>query len=86
MEKLEKFGSFTPLGRPGQPAELGSIYVPPKRVTQQAKSTGRPADRDSHSSLARLYGERRADGYPFSFGDFILCGWVPPFAAEASSA
>jgi NAD(P)-dependent dehydrogenase (short-subunit alcohol dehydrogenase family) len=27
MEKLEKFGSYTPLGRPGQPAELGSIYV-----------------------------------------------------------
>ena len=27
MEKLEKFGGLTPLGRPGQPAELGSIYV-----------------------------------------------------------
>lgn len=27
MEKLEKFGGMTPLGRPGQPAELGSIYV-----------------------------------------------------------
>jgi NAD(P)-dependent dehydrogenase (short-subunit alcohol dehydrogenase family) len=27
MEKLEKFGGRTPLGRPGQPAELGSIYV-----------------------------------------------------------
>jgi NAD(P)-dependent dehydrogenase (short-subunit alcohol dehydrogenase family) len=27
MEKLEQFGSHTPLGRPGQPAELGSIYV-----------------------------------------------------------
>ncbi|WP_338830627.1 SDR family oxidoreductase [Bradyrhizobium sp. 27S5] len=27
MEKLEKFGGHTPLGRPGQPAELGSIYV-----------------------------------------------------------
>jgi NAD(P)-dependent dehydrogenase (short-subunit alcohol dehydrogenase family) len=27
MQKLEKFGSQTPLGRPGQPAELGSIYV-----------------------------------------------------------
>jgi NAD(P)-dependent dehydrogenase (short-subunit alcohol dehydrogenase family) len=27
MEKLEKFGTQTPLGRPGQPAELGSIYV-----------------------------------------------------------
>ena len=27
MEKLEKFGSQAPLGRPGQPAELASIYV-----------------------------------------------------------
>jgi NAD(P)-dependent dehydrogenase (short-subunit alcohol dehydrogenase family) len=27
MEKLEKFGSQTSFGRPGQPAELASIYV-----------------------------------------------------------
>jgi NAD(P)-dependent dehydrogenase (short-subunit alcohol dehydrogenase family) len=27
MEKLEKFGGMTPLGRPGQPAELASLYV-----------------------------------------------------------
>jgi NAD(P)-dependent dehydrogenase (short-subunit alcohol dehydrogenase family) len=27
QEKVEKFGGQTPLGRPGQPAELGSIYV-----------------------------------------------------------
>lgn len=27
MEKLEKFGGGTPLGRPGQPVELASIYV-----------------------------------------------------------
>ena len=27
QEKLQTFGSNTPLGRPGQPAELGSIYV-----------------------------------------------------------
>jgi NAD(P)-dependent dehydrogenase (short-subunit alcohol dehydrogenase family) len=27
MEKLEEFGGHTSLGRPGQPAELGSIYV-----------------------------------------------------------
>jgi NAD(P)-dependent dehydrogenase (short-subunit alcohol dehydrogenase family) len=27
MEKLEKFGARTPMGRPGQPAELASIYV-----------------------------------------------------------
>jgi len=27
MEKLQKFGGQTPLGRPGQPAELAGIYV-----------------------------------------------------------
>jgi NAD(P)-dependent dehydrogenase (short-subunit alcohol dehydrogenase family) len=27
QEKLQHFGQQTPLGRPGQPAELGSIYV-----------------------------------------------------------
>ena len=27
MEKVKKFGGDTPLGRPGQPAELASIYV-----------------------------------------------------------
>ena len=27
QEKVEKFGDQTPMGRPGQPAELGSIYV-----------------------------------------------------------
>jgi NAD(P)-dependent dehydrogenase (short-subunit alcohol dehydrogenase family) len=27
QEKLKKFGGTTPLGRPGQPAELASIYV-----------------------------------------------------------
>jgi NAD(P)-dependent dehydrogenase (short-subunit alcohol dehydrogenase family) len=27
QEKLQNFGKTTPLGRPGQPAELGSIYV-----------------------------------------------------------
>jgi hypothetical protein len=27
QEKVEKFGGQTPLGRPGQAAELGAIYV-----------------------------------------------------------
>ena len=27
QEKLQKFGGMTALGRPGQPAELASIYV-----------------------------------------------------------
>jgi NAD(P)-dependent dehydrogenase (short-subunit alcohol dehydrogenase family) len=26
-EKVESFGAQTPLGRPGQPAELGPVYV-----------------------------------------------------------
>jgi len=31
MEKLKQFGSQTPMGRPGQPTELASIYVPTRR-------------------------------------------------------
>jgi hypothetical protein len=27
QDKLEKFGANVPLGRPGQPAELASVYV-----------------------------------------------------------
>jgi NAD(P)-dependent dehydrogenase (short-subunit alcohol dehydrogenase family) len=27
MEKLVKFGAATPLGRPGQPAEIAGLYV-----------------------------------------------------------
>jgi NAD(P)-dependent dehydrogenase (short-subunit alcohol dehydrogenase family) len=27
QEKLEKFGGDTPLGRPGQPAEIATVYV-----------------------------------------------------------
>ncbi|MFD2146061.1 SDR family oxidoreductase [Mucilaginibacter antarcticus] len=27
MEKLKQFGAQTPMGRPGQPVELASIYV-----------------------------------------------------------
>jgi len=27
QEKLQKFGSDTPIGRPGQPAELAHVYV-----------------------------------------------------------
>jgi NAD(P)-dependent dehydrogenase (short-subunit alcohol dehydrogenase family) len=27
QEKLKKFGSMTPMGRPGQPVELAGIYV-----------------------------------------------------------
>ena len=34
QEKLQKFGGTTPLGRPGQPAELASIYVQLAAVTR----------------------------------------------------
>jgi NAD(P)-dependent dehydrogenase (short-subunit alcohol dehydrogenase family) len=51
MEKLEKFGSQTPLGRPGQPAELGSIYV------QLAAS-------DASYANGQVYGAAGGDGQP----------------------
>jgi NAD(P)-dependent dehydrogenase (short-subunit alcohol dehydrogenase family) len=51
MEKLEKFGSQTPLGRPGQPAELGSIYV-------------QLAARDASYANGQVYGASGGDGQP----------------------
>lgn len=51
MEKLEKFGGHTPLGRPGQPAELGSIYV------QLAAS-------DASFANGQVYGAAGGDGQP----------------------
>jgi NAD(P)-dependent dehydrogenase (short-subunit alcohol dehydrogenase family) len=51
MEKLEKFGGQTPLGRPGQPAELGSIYV------QLAANDGSYAN-------GQIYGASGGDGQP----------------------
>jgi NAD(P)-dependent dehydrogenase (short-subunit alcohol dehydrogenase family) len=51
MEKLEKFGGQTPLGRPGQPAELGSIYV------QLAAS-------DASFANGQIYGSSGGDGQP----------------------
>ncbi len=51
MEKLEKFGGDTPLGRPGQPAELASIYV------QLAAS-------DASYATGQIYGEAGGDGQP----------------------
>ncbi len=36
MEKLEQFGGKTPMGRPGQPAELASIYVQLARTRRRA--------------------------------------------------
>jgi NAD(P)-dependent dehydrogenase (short-subunit alcohol dehydrogenase family) len=51
QEKLEKFGGQTPLGRPGQPAELGSIYV------QLAAS-------DASYATGQIYGAAGGGGQP----------------------
>ncbi len=51
MEKLEKFGSQAPLGRPGQPAELASIYV------QLAAS-------DASYATGQVYGSSGGAGQP----------------------
>ncbi|MFA4867903.1 MAG: SDR family oxidoreductase [Pedobacter sp.] len=51
MEKLKNFGGDTPLGRPGQPAELCSIYV------QLAAS-------DSSYTTGQVYGVAGGDGQP----------------------
>lgn len=51
MEKLEKFGSMTPLGRPGQPVELGSIYV-------------QLAAADASYATGQVYGSAGGSGQP----------------------
>jgi NAD(P)-dependent dehydrogenase (short-subunit alcohol dehydrogenase family) len=51
MEKLEKFGSMTPLGRAGQPAELGSIYV-------------QLAAADASYATGQVYGSAGGSGQP----------------------
>ena len=51
MEKLEQFGSHTPLGRPGQPAELGSIYV-------------QLAAEDGSFATGQVYGSAGGSGQP----------------------
>jgi len=51
QEKLEKFGGQTPLGRPGQPAELASIYV------QLAAS-------DASYATGQIYGASGGGGQP----------------------
>jgi NAD(P)-dependent dehydrogenase (short-subunit alcohol dehydrogenase family) len=51
MEKLEKFGSQTSLGRPGQPAELGSIYV-------------QLAAADASFATGQVYGAAGGSGQP----------------------
>ncbi|HEX4343202.1 MAG TPA: SDR family oxidoreductase [Verrucomicrobiae bacterium] len=51
QEKLKSFGEKTPLGRPGQPAELASIYV------QLAAS-------DASYATGQIYGAAGGDGQP----------------------
>lgn len=51
MDKLQQFGASTPLGRPGQPAELGSIYV------QLAAS-------DASYANGQVYGAAGGSGQP----------------------
>ncbi|MHC2252746.1 NAD(P)-dependent dehydrogenase (short-subunit alcohol dehydrogenase family) [Bradyrhizobium embrapense] len=51
MEKLEKFGGHTPLGRPGQPAELASIYV-------------QLAAGDASYATGQVYGSAGGSGQP----------------------
>jgi NAD(P)-dependent dehydrogenase (short-subunit alcohol dehydrogenase family) len=51
QEKLEKFGGQTPMGRPGQPAELGSIYV-------------QLAAADASYATGQVYGAAGGSGQP----------------------
>jgi NAD(P)-dependent dehydrogenase (short-subunit alcohol dehydrogenase family) len=51
MEKLEKFGGMTPLGRPGQPVELASIYV-------------QVAAADASYATGQVYGAAGGSGQP----------------------
>jgi NAD(P)-dependent dehydrogenase (short-subunit alcohol dehydrogenase family) len=51
MEKLQQFGSHTPLGRPGQPAELASIYV-------------QLAAADASFATGQVYGSSGGSGQP----------------------
>jgi NAD(P)-dependent dehydrogenase (short-subunit alcohol dehydrogenase family) len=51
MEKLEKFGGQAPLGRPGQPAELASIYV-------------QLAAADASYATGQIYGSSGGGGQP----------------------
>jgi NAD(P)-dependent dehydrogenase (short-subunit alcohol dehydrogenase family) len=51
QEKLQKFGGMTPLGRPGQPAEFGSIYV-------------QLAANDGSFATGQVYGAAGGSGQP----------------------
>lgn len=50
-EKIKEFGKSTPLGRPGQPAELASIFV-------------QLAANDASYANGQIYGAAGGDGQP----------------------
>jgi NAD(P)-dependent dehydrogenase (short-subunit alcohol dehydrogenase family) len=51
QDAIEKFGSVTPLGRPGQPAELASIFV-------------QLADSEASFATGQIYGSSGGNGNP----------------------
>jgi NAD(P)-dependent dehydrogenase (short-subunit alcohol dehydrogenase family) len=51
QEKIEHFGEQTPMGRPGQPAELSSIYV-------------QLAAEDASYATGQVYGSAGGNGQP----------------------
>jgi NAD(P)-dependent dehydrogenase (short-subunit alcohol dehydrogenase family) len=51
QEKLQRFGGDTPLGRPGQPAELAAIYV-------------QLAANDASYATGQVYGAMGGGGLP----------------------
>ena len=51
QDAIEKFGAQTPLGRPGQPAELASIYV-------------QLADSNASYATGQIYGAAGGSGHP----------------------
>ncbi|WP_316831691.1 SDR family oxidoreductase [Pedobacter aquatilis] len=51
QDAIEQFGKMTPLGRPGQPAELASIYV-------------QLADHNASYATGQIYGAAGGSGHP----------------------
>ncbi|MCW5559227.1 MAG: SDR family oxidoreductase, partial [Verrucomicrobiae bacterium] len=51
QEKIKEFGAHTPLGRPGQPAELASIFV-------------QLASNDGSYSTGQIFGAAGGSGQP----------------------
>lgn len=51
QDSIVKFGEVTPLGRPGQPAELASIYV-------------QLADNEASYATGQIYGSAGGNGHP----------------------